>query len=1186
MSRSQRHKTKAQLLAELEALQAEMARRQNTTDGLTTAPTVVAMSSADQPQYSIHADAMPVGVFRTDIAGYCLYVNRQWCELTGLSFKDALGTGWLQALPPEDRDRVWVKWSQSVQENRTFHAEYRYLRPDGTIVWVLGHAVAEPKVPGQESGYLGTVLDITERKQADLDLRDISTALSNAVEGISRLDAQGRYVSLNEAYAGMIGYKPEEMIGKPWQPTVHPADQDTLMRAYQTMIDEGKVEVEARGVRKDGSIFYKQLYMVSAYDALRQFDGHYCFMKDVSDRKEAELTLHRQAQSEHLINKINGRIRQSLNLKNILDTAIGEIQTVLAADRVLIYRVWPNGTGSVLNEVVLPDWPSILGLSFPEEVFPKACQSLYRQGRVRTIDDVAAPETNLTPCLREFIEQWGAQALQIVPIFLGEDLWGLLIAHQCRDRRHWTSWETELLQQLAAQLGIAIQQASLFEQVQFELAERKRAEESLHQQVNWQRLTMEMTQRIRQSLDLEDILSTAVAEVRQFLQTDRVVIFRFNPNWNGTVLMESVDPQWTAIESMRIHDPCFAENYVTNFRQGLVTAKADISTAGISDCHYRLLASFQVRANLVAPILQGENLWGLLVAHHCQGPREWQPVEIELIRQLALQLGIAIQQSILFTQLKFELAERQRTEEALRQSEERWQLAIAGSNDGIWDHDLLSHQYFLSGRCLEMTGYRDYEVDNFNVWLSYIHPDDLEGMTRAFEAHLNRQNPRYTAEYRLQCRDGTYKWFLARGQALWDENGRPIRAIGSLADISDRKQAEAEIRALNTTLEQRVFQRTELLIKSNRLLSIEVKERQEAERRWRSLLENVRLVVVGLDCTGKIEFANPFFLEITGYTLEEVLGQDWFNLFIPLEEHPKTLSIFRDLLEKDLYPYVQNYILTKTGEECLIAWNNTLLRNPKGELVGTISIGEDITQRHALERMKDEFISVVSHELRTPLTSIRGSLGLLTTGILNDDPVQMHRMIDIAATDAERLVRLVNDILDLERLESGKMTLLRESCNAATLMQRSREIMEGSAQEADIALVVEPTAVEVWADPDRIIQTLTNLLSNAIKFSPPGSTVYVTATLANGKETQDAASAYVLFQVKDQGRGIPANKLETIFGRFQQVDASDTRTKGGTGLGLAICQTIVQQHGGHIWADSRLGAGSTFNFTLPIATDP
>ncbi|MBD1835713.1 PAS domain S-box protein [Cyanobacteria bacterium FACHB-472] len=370
----------------------------------------------------------------------------------------------------------------------------------------------------------------------------------------------------------------------------------------------------------------------------------------------------------------------------------------------------------------------------------------------------------------------------------------------------------------------------------------------------------------------------------------------------------------------------------------------------------------------------------------------------------------------------------------------------------------------------------------------------------------------------------------------------------------------------------------------------------EADRRWRSLLDNVQLIVVGLDKKGDVEYINPFFLQLTGYTEKEVLGKYWFNNFLPSSQKPSVEVGFQEVLEKDFHAYYQNSIVTKFGDECMIAWSNTLLRNTEGQPVGTISIGEDITERHKLEQMKAEFISIVSHELRTPLTSISGALELLSTGLIQPESERGQETIAIAATEADRLTRLVNDILDLERLESGKIRLERQPWDLAQLMTRAVDFMQLAANQTAITLSVEPLSVILDIDGDRILQVLTNLLSNAIKFSPNNSTIWLTAQIYRKTEVENQGSngvehsalmstSYILITLRDQGRGIPANKLESIFERFQQVDASDSRKKGGTGLGLAICRNIVEQHGGNIWAESVLDQGSSFHFTLPLTPE-
>jgi two-component system, OmpR family, sensor histidine kinase VicK len=232
-----------------------------------------------------------------------------------------------------------------------------------------------------------------------------------------------------------------------------------------------------------------------------------------------------------------------------------------------------------------------------------------------------------------------------------------------------------------------------------------------------------------------------------------------------------------------------------------------------------------------------------------------------------------------------------------------------------------------------------------------------------------------------------------------------------------------------------------------------------------------------------------------------------------------------------------------------------------------------VTERKALDRMKDEFISTVSHELRTPLTSLRAALGLLDGGTLTARPEKMKQMLDIAVVNTERLVHLVNDILDLERISSGKAALHSTMCSADDLLRRAAELEGTRAAKAQIDFTFDARSVGVWADPDRILQTLTNLISNAIKFSPAKSKIHLAACLLADDEAQ--------IEVRDQGRGIPPDKLEQVFERFQQIDASDSRSMGGSGLGLAICRSIITQHQGRIWASSTPGEGTTFHFTLP-----
>ena len=250
------------------------------------------------------------------------------------------------------------------------------------------------------------------------------------------------------------------------------------------------------------------------------------------------------------------------------------------------------------------------------------------------------------------------------------------------------------------------------------------------------------------------------------------------------------------------------------------------------------------------------------------------------------------------------------------------------------------------------------------------------------------------------------------------------------------------------------------------------------------------------------------------------------------------------------------------------------VRNDEDEIVAGMVMIQDITDRKLVEKLKTEFVSTVSHELRTPLTSIRGSLGLVLGGVAGAIPEQVNSMIEIAYKNSERLVRLINDILDIEKIESGKMVFEVVPLELGPVIEQALETNQSYAAQFGVKLeLVNPVPeVKIMGDYDRILQVLTNLLSNAAKFSPTGDTVQVEVTSRN--ET-------VRVSISDHGPGISDEFRKNIFQKFAQADASTTRQKGGTGLGLSISKAIVERHNGQIGFDTQPGEGTTFYFELP-----
>jgi PAS domain S-box-containing protein len=377
-------------------------------------------------------------------------------------------------------------------------------------------------------------------------------------------------------------------------------------------------------------------------------------------------------------------------------------------------------------------------------------------------------------------------------------------------------------------------------------------------------------------------------------------------------------------------------------------------------------------------------------------------------------------------------------------------------------------------------------------------------------------------------------------------------------------------------LAQRVLEQTAELTAAKQAAEQAAEAHGRLNRRKRSILDSAAEGIFGLDAGGTVIFMNPSAARMLGWPVDELLGHDLHRLIhsgaeasLPREECPTC----GDRIAPPTRVGQSAEFRNRDGGVFPVEYTASTIISEIGESQGVVVTFRDVTQQRAIERMKDEFVSTVSHELRTPLTSIRGALGLLSSGIVSLDEARAQRMLEVAVRNTDRLVRLINDILDQERIESGKLQLVRRPVYAHDLIRQSVEAVQSMADQSGIDIVVEAPDAEISVDGDRIVQTLTNLLSNAIKFSPRGTCITISGDIGEEK---------FMFRVADEGRGIPEEKLEMIFERFKQVDASDARQKGGTGLGLAICRSIVRAHGGDIWAENA-ERGSVFHFTIPLS---
>jgi PAS domain S-box-containing protein len=377
---------------------------------------------------------------------------------------------------------------------------------------------------------------------------------------------------------------------------------------------------------------------------------------------------------------------------------------------------------------------------------------------------------------------------------------------------------------------------------------------------------------------------------------------------------------------------------------------------------------------------------------------------------------------------------------------------------------------------------------------------------------------------------------------------------------------------------------------------MDVTEQYEAEEALRMatrqrelILEAVDDGIFGMDLEGKVTFINEAGARMLGYTANQLVGHDLHELIhhshadgAPYSR--STSPILQALRRSEPMRMRDEVFWRQDGTAIPVEYSATPLIE-EGQVNGMVVAFQDVGERRRLEKMKDEFISTVSHELKTPLTSLRASLGLVQSGTLDKRPEKQRQMIDMAIGNCDRLVRLVNDILDFDRGEKGRLPLNREAVDPMTLLRRAADIAHNAATQAQIEFHFDVNASPVFVDEERVLQVLNELVGNAIKFSPPGTAIELAAWNVDGVEpgAGPLEAGAVCFMVEDQGRGLVPEKLERIFERFQQGDGSDSRALGGTGLGLALCRSIVEQHGGRIWAESEVGKGSRFLFTMPAA---
>lgn len=504
-----------------------------------------------------------------------------------------------------------------------------------------------------------------------------------------------------------------------------------------------------------------------------------------------------------------------------------------------------------------------------------------------------------------------------------------------------------------------------------------------------------------------------------------------------------------------------------------------------------------------------------------------------------------------------DISERIFMQRALRESEQRWALAVKGANDGIWDWNPKAGTVYFSNRWKSMLGYAPDEIgDTFEEWHGRIHPDDLANVDAALACHLSGADAFYQCEYRLRCKGGAYTWVSDRGQAQFDTAGQPLRMAGSLTDVTARREAEARIQDRNQQLNA-IFD-----------LSLDGFVSFDAERR--------------------VKYANPAFLRMTGIEEGQLAGIDeaefdrWLAKLCVESAIFPGLAVLRTLelgdeKEEDKGENRQQIELAGPGKLVL----EVRLRQAHSETVSQILYLHDITHESEVDRLKSEFLSTAAHELRTPMASIYGFTELLLQTDL--DPEDRQDFLETIYKQSELMIAIINELLDLARIEARRGKDFKiERINLCDLLD---EVVTGfmppTHRQLPLKVLCLPDEV-IWIKGDRnkLRQAVGNVLSNAYKYSPDGGQVELELTRA---AAQGNSPPRIGIRISDHGIGMNAMQLARVCERFYRADTSGKIP--GTGLGMSIVKEIIELHHGELKLVSQPKQGTAVTLWLPMASE-
>ncbi|CAN1212455.1 histidine kinase [Tumidithrix helvetica PCC 7403] len=926
--------------------------------------------------------------------------------------------------------------------------------------------------------------------------------------------------------------------------------------------------------------------------------------------KERTASLQKKAEREQLIASIASQIRSSLNLQEILNTTVEEMRSLLRCDLVSVWQFQPDWSAIVVAKSTTDGNGSYIGQQIYDPCFADWIDA-YRDGKIRVVSDIYS--TEMSACHRNLLENLQIRAKILVPILHGETLWGVLNATESHSPREWQTEEIALLEQLATQLAIAIQQATAYQQVQSELSERQRIESELLESKHF----------------VEAIANNSPQLLYVFDPIDGNYLYVNKQSLNILGYIPETIRQRGFQFFLDILHPDDRSLFVQSLLFWETAKDGEVSTSEYQVRHqdgsWRWMRSQEV--------VFSRNEYG--IPNKVLGTTQ-DVTDLKAAEQDLYQLNQSLEAKV--EKRTSELKER---EEQMRSLSSRLELAVKSAQIGIWEWDVVLDKLIWNEQMHELYGTSPSSFDgSYEVWLSRLHPDDRPN-AQIFTKMVLQGEVEYDTEFRITHPNGTIKFIKAYALIHRDPQGLPIKLIGVNFDISDRKLTEARLKeqAQREALLREITQRISQAIDLSAIFDTachEIRQFMHTDRVGifkfypdsnfddgefvaESVLEgfdSVLAIKVRDRCfgeryvaqyqQGRIQAIDDIYNAELLDCHRDVLAQFQIraNLIVPLlngEELWGLLCIHQCSDSRHWKKFEIKFIQQIANQLAIAIQQASLIQQLQKELLERQTAEAQLTKTNQIlaisneelmraTRLKDEFLANMSHELRTPLNAILGMSEGLQEEVFGAISPQQRRALQTIENSGTHLLELINDILELAKIEAGQVQLHCTFVSIEQLCQASLAYIKQQAFKKQLQLEVKiPSNLPTMLlDQRRIRQVLINLLNNAVKFTPEGGhiTLEVTYLPSLAEKTNFSASGFppqdfIRIAVIDTGIGIAPENLNKLFQPFIQIDGALNRKYEGTGLGLALVKGIVELHGGKVGLSSEVGIGSRFTVDLP-----